>query len=63
MSDIVSDPLLVITIVGWTVAFWIAMVKAGLPGPLALTCLIPGFGMLIVAYIFALSPWPNVEET
>jgi hypothetical protein len=37
--------------------FWRILAKAGLPGPLALICLFPGLGSLIVICILAFSEW------
>lgn len=38
--------------------FWRIFTKAGFQGPLALLCLVPGIGMIIVLCILAFGDWP-----
>ena len=42
--------------------FWRIFAKAGYNGAMALLCLIPGIGMIIVLCILAFGTWPAGER-
>jgi hypothetical protein len=42
--------------------FWRIFAKAGYNGAMALLCLIPGIGMIIVLCILAFSTWPTGQK-
>ena len=43
--------------------FWRIFAKAGYNGAMALLCLIPGIGMIIVLCILAFSTWPAGQRS
>ena len=43
------------------VLYWIIFRKAGLPEPLSLLVLVPGFGPLIPPLILAIAEWPALQ--
>lgn len=43
------------------VLFWLILGRAGLPEPLALIALFPGFGELALLFVLAFARWPAVE--
>ncbi len=44
------------------VLFWLILGRAGLPEPLALIALFPGFGELALLFVLAFARWPAIDE-